>query len=80
MTLLSFLKVQRYVFLGELPENLREAKENGATMIVAMVFLAVLCLLMSLLILVPSLREAILQPAVDVLVKGVGYSRDLIAR
>jgi multicomponent Na+:H+ antiporter subunit D len=80
VTLLSFLKVQRYVFLGELPENLREAKENGAAMIVAMVFLAVLCLLMSLLILVPSLRETILQPAVDVLVKGVGYSRALIAR
>jgi hypothetical protein len=36
--------------------------------------------LMSLLILVPSVRETILQPAVDVLVKGVGYSRALIAR
>ncbi len=78
VTLLSFLKVQRYVFLGELPDELKNTRENGGSMLLAMLFLAVLCLLMSLLLLVPSLRENVLQPAVDVLVKGVAYSTDLI--
>ncbi len=78
VTLLSFLKVQRYVFLGELPDDLKETRENGGSMLLAMLFLAVLCLLMSLLLLVPSLRENVLQPAVDVLVKGAAYSTELI--
>ena len=80
VTLLSFLKVQRYVFLGELPENLAETKENSGSMLAAMAFLAVLCLAMSLLILVPSLRETVLQPAVDVLVKGVTSPTAVVAR
>jgi multicomponent Na+:H+ antiporter subunit D len=77
VTLLSFLKVQRYAFLGELPETLEATKENGGGMMLAMVGLACLCLLMSLLILVPSLRAVVLEPAVDVLVKGVGHSTEL---
>ncbi|MBM4024383.1 MAG: NADH/ubiquinone/plastoquinone (complex I), partial [Planctomycetes bacterium] len=71
VTLLSFLKVQRYVFLGELPESLRGTRENRGSMQAAMLLLAALCLLMSLLILVPSLRTTVLQPAVDVLIEGV---------
>lgn len=74
VTLLSFLKVQRYVFLGELPEELQDTRESKDSMLIAMLFLAALCLLMSLLILVPSLRVAVLQPAVDVLVEGVNHS------
>jgi len=73
-TLIMYLKVQRYVFLGELPENLRQAEENGGSMLVAMVFLACLCVLMGLLLLVPSLRESILEPAVTVLTDGLKYS------
>jgi multicomponent Na+:H+ antiporter subunit D len=71
VTLLSFLKVQRYVFLGDLPEELQNTRENKGSMLIAMLFLAALCLLMGLLVLVPSLRLATLQPAVDVLMKGV---------
>ncbi len=78
VTLLSFLKVQRYVFLGELPENLQNTQENKGSMLVAMAVLALLCLLMGLLVLVPALRGAVLQPAVDVLVKGFDYSTHLI--
>jgi multicomponent Na+:H+ antiporter subunit D len=74
VTLLSFLKVQRYVFLGDLPEELQNTHENGGSMLAAMFFLAALCLLMGLLVLVPSLRVAVLQPAVDVLVEGVNHS------
>jgi multicomponent Na+:H+ antiporter subunit D len=64
VTLISFLKVQRYVFLGELPENLQQTKES-------------LCMLMGLL-LIPSLRGNILTPAVKVLTDGLQYSANII--
>ncbi len=78
VTLISFLKVQRYVFLGELPENLRYVKENKNSMLVAMIFLACLCVLMGLLVIVPSLKQSILDPAVKVLTDGVEYSAKII--
>jgi multicomponent Na+:H+ antiporter subunit D len=78
VTLLSFLKVQRYVFLGELPDALRNTRESAGSMRLAMGSLAVLCLAMSLLVLVPGLRDTVLQPAVDVLLAGVGYSATLV--
>jgi len=77
-TLIMYLKVQRYVFLGELPENLQQTKENKGSMLVAMVFLACLCVLMGLLVLVPSLKASILDPAVKVLIDGLGYSANVI--
>ena len=77
VTLISFLKIQRYVFLGELPENLQQTKENKGTMLVAMVFLACLCVLMGLLVLVPGLKQSILDPAVQVLTDGLKYSADV---
>ena len=80
VTLISFLKIQRYVFLGELPENLRQTKENKGFMLVAMVFLACLCLLMGLLVLVPGLKESILEPAVKVLTDGHNYSANIIPK
>jgi len=73
-----YLKVQRYVFLGELPENLQQTKENRGSMLVAMVFLACLCALMGLLVIVPSLKANILDPAVEVLTGGLEYSTRLI--
>jgi multicomponent Na+:H+ antiporter subunit D len=73
-TLIMYLKVQRYAFLGELPENLQRVQENGGSMRVAMVSLACLCVLMGLLVLVPGLRDAILEPAVKVLTNGFEYS------
>jgi multicomponent Na+:H+ antiporter subunit D len=80
-TLIMYLKVQRYVFLGELPENLQRVQENRGSMLVAMVFLACLCALMGLL-LVPSLRASVLTPAVEVLTDGVAYSKaiELVAK
>jgi multicomponent Na+:H+ antiporter subunit D len=77
-TLIMYLKVQRYVFLGELPEALQETKEHHGSMAVAMVFLACLCVLMGLLVIVPSLRANILDPAVNVLIEGLGYSARVI--
>jgi multicomponent Na+:H+ antiporter subunit D len=79
LTLIMYLKVQRYVFLGELPENLQEVKEKGGSMTCAMTVLAYLCVLMGLLLLVPGLKATILDPAVDVLVGGISYSSRIIA-
>ncbi|MFB0556199.1 MAG: complex I subunit 5 family protein [Phycisphaerae bacterium] len=78
VTLISFLKIQRYVFLGELPENLRQVKENKGSMLVAMISLACLCVLMGLLVLVPGLKHTILDPAVRVLTDGLKYSADVM--
>ncbi|MBA7576524.1 Na(+)/H(+) antiporter subunit D [subsurface metagenome] len=77
-TLIMYLKVQRYVFLGELPENLQQVRENKGSMLIAMIFLACLCVLMGLLVIVPSLRANILDPAVKVLMDGVLYSANVI--
>ena len=77
-TLIMYLKVQRYVFLGELPENLQDIKEHRGSMLISMLLLTCLCVLMGLLLLVPGLRESILEPAAKVLVDGVSYSANVI--
>jgi len=77
-TLIMYLKVHRYVFLGEPPEDLKDKKENKGSMVIAMVFLACLCLLMGLLVIVPSLKAGILDPAVGVLTGGLKYSTTII--
>jgi multicomponent Na+:H+ antiporter subunit D len=73
-TLIMYLKVQRYAFLGELPEKLRQVQEKGGSMRVAMLSLTCLCVLMGLLVLVPAVRDTVLEPAVKVLTDGFGYS------
>jgi multicomponent Na+:H+ antiporter subunit D len=78
-TLIMYLKVQRYVFLGELPDSLRNIKEERGSMVVAMIVLAVLCVCMGLLVLVPALKINILDPAVKVLIDGLGYSARMIS-
>ena len=79
LTLIMYLKVQRYVFLGELPENLQGVEEKRGSMTFAMVLLAYFCVLMGLLLLVPGLKATVLDPAVDVLVGGLSYSSRIIA-
>ncbi|MFH1371377.1 MAG: proton-conducting transporter membrane subunit [Planctomycetota bacterium] len=78
-TLIMYLKVHRYVFLGELPENLRQCRENKGTMLIAMAALALLCITMGALVLVPSLKAGILDPAVQVLIGRFEYSARLLA-
>ena len=70
----------RVLFLGELPENLQSVEENKGSMLYAMVFLACLCVLMGLLVLIPGLREAVLEPAVEVLTNGLDYSANVIEK
>ena len=73
VTLISFLKVLRYAFLGKLAETMREVRESPVLMSLAMTILAVFCAGMGLL-LVPSLRESVLDPAVQALMNGLGYA------
>jgi len=79
VTLISFLKVQRYVFLGELPAKLETVKDNHNSMGLAMAGLACLCVLMGLLLLVGPLKENILDPAVNVLMNQTAYATTIIS-
>jgi len=47
-------------------------------MLLPMVGLACLCVLMGLLVLIPGLKQGILDPAVQVLSEGVNYSATVI--
>jgi multicomponent Na+:H+ antiporter subunit D len=81
ITLASFLKVQRFTFFNKKGENWikREppVREVPFTMCFSMVFLAVLCLALSMLI-VPSVRDIVLTPAVDVLIEAGEYTTSIL--
>jgi len=70
VTLLSFAKVQRYVLGGSPSEATARAREAPFAMCFASVVLAVLCLASALLIL-PAVRERLVDPAVAVLKAAV---------
>ena len=74
VTLVSFLKVLRYAFLGSLPDTLRQIREVPVLMSAAMILLAVLCTVMGAL-LIPGIRELVLEPAVKAVAAGFGYAR-----
>jgi len=78
VTLISFLKVMRYAFLGSLPETLKEVRESPFFMVLSMALLALLCIGMGLL-LAPGLREWILEPAVGALTNGLAYAQNVFA-
>jgi len=77
-TLIMYLKVHRYIFLGELPDSLQHVREHKGSMLAAMSFLAVLCIVMGLLVLVPQLQNTVLQPAVKALADGLAYSQTVV--
>jgi multicomponent Na+:H+ antiporter subunit D len=70
LTLLSFAKVQRYVLGGSPSEAVARAREAPFAMCFASVVLAVLCLASALLIL-PAVRQRLVDPAVAVLKAAV---------
>ena len=80
VTLISFLKVQRYVFLGNLPGTLKDKdiKETKGSMAWAMGVLACLCVGMGCILLWEPLLERILNPAVQVLVQNF-YANEIIS-
>jgi len=73
LTLASFTKVMKYGFFGKLREKWRTIKEVPFFMVLAMVALALICLVGGVLLL-PGLREGFLGPAADILAKGAEYS------
>jgi multicomponent Na+:H+ antiporter subunit D len=78
VTLAYFLKFQRFAFFNKTPDSaLSHIKEVPFPMSFSMVFLALLCLILSLLAF-PSVSEAILKPAVDVLMQSDLYSTTLL--
>jgi len=79
LTLASFMKVQKFAFLGELKGKFKDIKEVPGTMRFSMIALAVICILSGLLIVpffTPFLQvlKPFLQSAVDVLLLGKGYA------
>jgi len=72
------MKVQKYAFYGQIKEKWVQVREVPAVMQVSMILLAVLCLATSLLV-VPGLRQAILEPAAQALQQGVsGYQEAIL--
>lgn len=78
ITLGSFLKFQRYAFFNKTDYSGKEIiGKIPFTMGFSMTVMAILCLVMSLLI-IPSIREVVLTPAVDVLIETTKYSTSIM--
>jgi multicomponent Na+:H+ antiporter subunit D len=65
MTLISFIKVQKYSLFGELPKRLQQIKEVPVMMVVGMLLLASLCV--GLGVLYPFYGEVLLESAGNLL-------------
>ncbi len=76
MTLLSFIKVQRYLIEGDLPARLSGIRESPAPMLLAMGILAVLCLGLGLLL--PLYSGSLLTPAASHLTQLADYARSVL--
>jgi len=78
ITLASFMKVHRYAFSG-VPrfKNKKLFGEAPFTMALPMVVLALLCLGLSLLV-IPSVRNIFLTPAVDALINTLNYAKPIL--
>lgn len=72
LTLASFMKVQKYAFLGELKEKYKNIKEVPLAMKFSMVGLSLICVLGGFLLL-PSFKF-FLNDAVNVLLEGRAYA------
>lgn len=77
LTLASFMKVQKYAFLGALNQKWQNIKEVPATMLAAMVVLAVICVAGGLLA-VPAFSSFIRSGA-QALLNGGGYANFIVS-
>jgi len=73
LTLLSFVKVQRYVLEGEVKPELAKVREVPAWMCAAMILLATVCFLAG--IAYPLIEGDLFDPAREALMNGLGYAR-----
>jgi multicomponent Na+:H+ antiporter subunit D len=74
VTLVSFLKVLRYAFLGSLRDALQSIREVPVLMSISAIILALFCTAMGAL-LIPGLREVVLEPAVEAITAGFEYAK-----
>lgn len=79
ITLAYYMKVQKHAFFDRIKEKWTQLKEVPLSMCIPMVLLSFLCLVMGLL-LIPSIRNLVLNPAVDVLTEGTGYTTKVLGR
>lgn len=73
LTLASFTKVMKYAFFGEPRKRWSEVKEVPFFMKIAMVALAIICVIGGVL-LIPNINQIFLKPASDVLLEGTKYA------
>ena len=73
LTLASFTKVMKYAFFGELRTRWSGIKEVPFFMKIAMVALAIICVIGGVL-LIPNINQIFLKPASDVLLEGTKYA------
>ncbi len=78
VSMAAYLKVQRYGLRGERPVEKLVGRVDGA-MKAAMIILAALCLLTSLLV-VPGIREATLDPVVKVIMDKTQYALTVLGK
>ncbi len=77
LTLASFTKVMKYAYFGQLKEKYRQIKEVPGFMKLAMVILAVICVVSGVLLL-PRLNQVFLKPAVEALSGGPNYALSIL--
>lgn len=77
ITLASFLKVQKYAFFGTLNQTWENIKEVPASMLIAMIFLAALCIGSAALI-IPKYNGLFLDPAEKTLTSGIVYGKTVM--
>jgi len=73
ITLGYFLKFQRFAFFNKAGKAVDTIKEVPFAMSSSMIFLAILCVGLSLLA-IPSISDSVLRPAIDVLIQPELYS------
>ena len=79
LTLASFMKVQRYGLRGDRPAELISAAPVDTAMNTAMIILAVLCLVSSLMI-IPGIRELTLDPIVEIIMGKTTYVLNVLGK
>ena len=78
ITLASFLKFQRYAFYNKSAEGKETyPKEVPFPMVFSMVILSIFCVLLSLLAF-PQIRDAVLTPAINILMDSAKYSSPIL--
>jgi multicomponent Na+:H+ antiporter subunit D len=73
ITLAYFLKIQKFVFLDEAKENIKNIKEAAPAMLAPMVILAAVCIITG--IFYPVIIKTMVLPAVRIISQGLFYSR-----